>query len=273
MAIQGIETKKLFDSVSENCELSVEWHGYVETDVHWKQNILLCPWTRLYFVLDGEGEFIYNGGSMKIEPGYAYLAPCGLPYGYRGKPSVKKLFFHVNLTMPDGRELFASPDMKIVRFKRSKEKLERMLEWYRSDDRLKHLLLKSEIWRAVSDAITELDSDLEMRNYSETVLAAISYVRENLSAGLKTGEVAEAVFCSVGTLNERFKGEVGMTVARYIEDRLMLEARRLLVSDEKKSIGDVSAQLGYCDQFYFSRRFTQYFSVTPRDYRKLRGAT
>ena len=105
-------------------------------------------------------------------------------------------------------------------------------------------------------------------NYSKTVSDAIGFIRKNLSASLKVSEVADAVFCSRDSLLERFKSEMGISVSKYIEDLLMFEASHLLMSD-KKTVGEVSAELGYCDQFYFSRRFTKYFSISPKVYKKL----
>ena len=85
--------------------------------------------------------------------------------------------------------------------------------------------------------------------------------------------VAEAVFYSSGGLCERFKREMGMTVAKYIDGLLMAEASRRLLADGKSSIGEISAELGYCDRFYFSHCFAKHFKVSPKEYRKLRGST
>lgn len=267
-----IEEKRLFGNVSAACKLSVLFHGHVITDETWGQIPLPAPWTRIYYVMDGSAFFICEDKEIEMKPGYVYVAPCGLPYGYRGAPSVEKLFFHVNVIMPDGHDMFSSRDAKIIKFKRTPEEMKRLLSLYRSDIPANQILVNAEIWRTVAEAATELLSPDEHKlSYSPEVSAAISYIRDNLSAGLKAGEVAEAVFCSVGSLSEHFKKETGMSVARYIDDLLMFEARKMLVSETEKSIGEISAELGFCDQFYFSRRFVKCFSVTPRDYRKLRG--
>lgn len=266
-----IESNLLFGETMANRNLSMSMNGYVVTDGKWYQRPLRSPWSRIYYVLDGEGAFLRDGKEMKIEPGYVYFAPCGAVYGFEGRPSLTKLFFHVNIIMPDGYDLFSQSENRIVRFRRSADDMARFLEWYRSDNPAKHMMLNAELWRTVSEAARELlKSDGRRSGYSDAVNNAIEYIRNNLSASLKASDVATAVFCSVGNLNDRFERELGMTVAKYIDGLLMFEAGRMLAKGSK-TVGEVSALLGYCDQFYFSRRFTKSFGVTPRDYKKMRS--
>ena len=199
-----------------------------------------------------------------------YFAPCGLSYGFYGKKPISKLFFHVNVIKPDGYDLFASPNSRIVRFERSREEMERLVSCYFSDDPALHMRLKAELMKTVSEAAVTWDSQSRSAVYSDAVASAIAFIRENLSASLRTTDVSAAVFCSAVSLNERFVKELGVTVAKYIDDLLMFEARKMLVA-RNMTIGEISAALGYCDQFYFSRRFVKKFSISPMEYRKLRS--
>ena len=265
-----IEKNLVFRDAVDKCKLTVSMDGFAVTDESWHQKQLQSPWSRIYYVMEGEGVFLWGDKEVVIEPGYVYFAPAGATYGFEGRPSLKKMFFHVNLIMPDGYDLFSAENTKIVRFARSKKEMEIMLSQYLSDDPLRHILLESELWRTVAEAAAEmLEGDGRKVVYSETVVSAIAYIRQNLSANLRAGAVADAVFCSMGNLNERFCRELGTTVARYIDDILMFEARRML-AEGTKTVGEISADLGYCDQFYFSRCFTKHFSITPRDYKKLK---
>ena len=267
-----IEKKSLFEDLSAACRLSVLFHGYVVTDETWGQIPLPVPYTKIYYVMSGSAFFVCEDEEIEMEPGYVYIAPCGVTYGYRGAPSVEKLFFHVNVIMPNGHDLLSARDARIIRLKRSPAEMKRLLSLYRSDSPANQISVNAEIWRAVAEAAVELLKPEDHKiTYSANVNAAISYIRDHLSASLKASEVAEALFCSVGSLGEHFRKEIGMSVARYIDDLLMFEARRMLVSEPEKSIGEISSELGFCDQFYFSRRFVKRFSVTPRDYRRLRG--
>jgi AraC-like DNA-binding protein len=58
-----------------------------------------------------------------------------------------------------------------------------------------------------------------------------------------------------------------MTLGRYMDDLLLQRAQQMLLSSEE-SISRIAEQLGFCDQFYFSRYFRQRLQETPSQYRR-----
>ena len=65
-----------------------------------------------------------------------------------------------------------------------------------------------------------------------------------------------------------FKKETGMNFLEYLTDVRIREAKRLL-SDPRKTIADVAAEVGYNDVKHFSRVFTRSTGIHPSKYRKL----
>ena len=146
----------------------------------------------------------------------------------------------------------------------------KLRDWYLSEDTLKQTLLKGAIWEVVAAFAGKLRlSDEDQGRYSELVRRTIVYIREHLTACLTINAVANGVFCFPGTLTQAFRNELGVTIAQYIEDLVLQEAQWRLL-DTEDTIGKISADLGFCDQFYFTRRFTKRFQITPREYRKNR---
>lgn len=162
---------------------------------------------------------------MPLEAGYVYLAPCGLPCGFRGTDSVTKLYFHVNVVLPDGYDLF----LKTTHFGRmaySVEQSERFRALCFSEAPAKHILLKAAIWEVLAAFAKEiLPNSIRKERYSARTAQAIAYIHNNLSAGLTVKTVADAVFCSETTLSTAFLCEIGSTVGRYIEDMVFFEAQ------------------------------------------------
>jgi len=62
----------------------------------------------------------------------------------------------------------------------------------------------------------------------------------------------------------------GASPSRIIDDRALLEARRLLLYSNL-SVGEVAYSVGFEDQAYFSRFFTRHVGQPPRDYRAGQG--
>lgn len=63
-----------------------------------------------------------------------------------------------------------------------------------------------------------------------------------------------------------FVAELGMTPLEYLT-KLRIEEAEKLISQTLLPICEISAQCGFSDSFYFSRRFKQLTGSTPREYR------
>ncbi|MBQ9807046.1 MAG: helix-turn-helix transcriptional regulator [Clostridia bacterium] len=263
-----IKRQAVFDRTMNGNELSISHSGFVKTDETWHQEPLYAPYSRLYYVLDGAGVLVAEHEEMLLEPGYVYLAPCGLKYGFYGKDSVTKLFFHVQLlNYPDGDDVFASCN-HFIRLERGVEYMEELKRAYLGGDFFSHLALKGELYRTLSDALTQAkEGKPRMQIGSPLVVSTLTYIRGHLQAGLTVREIADALFCSQSKLSALFHTEVGQSIARYIDDLLMSEAQTMLLYSDK-TVGEISEALGFCDQFYFSRRFTKRFSIAPSQFRK-----
>ncbi len=262
-----ISQQPLFPINASKSNISIAAGGFVLTDDGWHREPVSDPFSRLYYVTDGSGVIYSDTESMKLEPGYVYLAPCGSKFGHYGTDSVEKLYFHIGMILPNGYDFLDGFD-HFARLPWPIEHTKKMTKWYLSDDFTDHLLLKGEIDRTVMAFVeAEKYTPIHRMKYSASVTNAIHFIRKNLSASLSVQDVADYTLCSRGRLSSSFKEELGQSTARYIENLLMIRAQTMLLYTDY-TIGEISTLLGFCDQFYFSRRFKQYFSLSPKEYRK-----
>ncbi|MBC9932348.1 helix-turn-helix domain-containing protein [Chitinophaga qingshengii] len=68
-------------------------------------------------------------------------------------------------------------------------------------------------------------------------------------------------------LNTVCKKESGTTAGEYIRERLLLEAKRLLILTDM-DVKEIAFSLGFNDTSYFSRFFRKYTTQTPVDFRR-----
>ncbi len=257
----------LFPINAGKANISIAAGGFVVTDETWCREPVSDPFSRLYYVTDGSGVIYSDTESMKLEAGYVYLAPCGTKFGHYGTDSVEKLYFHIGMILPNGYDFLDGFD-HFARLPWSIESTRKMTKWYLGDDFTEHLLLKGEIYRTVLAFIAaEKYTPIHRIKYSVLVTNAIKYIRQNLSAALTVQDIADNALCSRGKLSASFKEELGQSTACYIENLLMHRAQTMLLYTDY-TIGEISSMLGFCDQFYFSRRFKQHFSLSPKEYRK-----
>lgn len=77
---------------------------------------------------------------------------------------------------------------------------------------------------------------------------------------------AQTLNISTPYLNECVKNTTGYSVSRHIQERIILEAKRLLYHSDK-SVKEIAAQLGYDDYPYFSRLFSKGTGMTALAFR------
>lgn len=98
-------------------------------------------------------------------------------------------------------------------------------------------------------------------------ILAKKYIAENFREKIVLGDICRALCCSKSTLLAAFRKAYGTTVGAYLFDLRLSEAERLL-SVKGKTLGEIAAEVGFSDQSYFTKVFTQRYGVTPSEYRK-----
>lgn len=81
------------------------------------------------------------------------------------------------------------------------------------------------------------------------------------------GDYAAALHLSLSYLNEAVKEATGFTVTHWIQQEIVLEAKRLLYHSPC-SVKEIAYELGYEDPTYFSRLFKKTVGKTPGDFRE-----
>ena len=79
--------------------------------------------------------------------------------------------------------------------------------------------------------------------------------------------VADKVNLSPTYVSYLFKKETGQTLVKYITDKKMDRAKKML-GDRNLKIMQVAKSCGYENQSYFNKLFKNYFGVTPKQYRE-----
>ena len=150
--------------------------------------------------------------------------------------------------------------------------LDRLLALYRRRDYGAALLLKAAITALTADmAQSGALEEQVIRDYSPAVADTIRYIRRHLSLQLSVRELAGRLYLTPNALGRQFRQETGLTIGRYIDDLLFFSAQAQLIRSDK-TIREISDALGFCDPFYFSRRFKQRYGQTPGAYRRLQEA-
>jgi AraC family transcriptional regulator of arabinose operon len=92
----------------------------------------------------------------------------------------------------------------------------------------------------------------------------------DLAARLTLDTLAARAGLSVSRLAHLFREQVGMTPQQF-QERQRLERARQMLELSGRGIGDIAADVGYENPFYFTLRFKKWTGLSPRDYRRRLG--
>lgn len=249
----------------DNLKLHIADAAYVECDNEWVEKNVISHFSRMYYVMGGEGYLCYNGKTVMMKQGNIYFIPLGLKFDYRCDETLKKFYFHINLISDDYIDFFA--DCKEI-ISLQADDVQRIQQDFTDSGMLCTIKIKGRIYEDLYKiALRANMKNKEFTVHTPLVEKAILYINTNLSVKLSTKDIAEKLYVSSPTLNKRFSEEMGISIGRYIDLRIQFEAEKLL-GDDTLSIEQISEKLGFCDRFYFTRKFKENSGITPAKYRK-----
>ncbi len=111
--------------------------------------------------------------------------------------------------------------------------------------------------------IPESDSIQNSATYSDSIDRAIQYIEEHLSENIPIEKLAQHMAMSVSSLQNKFKHQLGMTIANYTRDRRLHVARKHLEKGYS-SITEAAYEAGYQHPSNFSAAFKKAFGVSPQ---------
>jgi len=140
----------------------------------------------------------------------------------------------------------------------------------RKNDKLYHSLLKDSCNALVALVISQY---LAFAKSTDTITrfkliadAFKSLLESNFISVKRPTAYAQKLNISTPYLNECVKNATGYSVSYHIQQRIILEAKRLLYHSDK-SVKEISSELGYDDYPYFSKLFTKAAGMTPLTFR------
>lgn len=108
----------------------------------------------------------------------------------------------------------------------------------------------------------------QAKNSAPVLLSsALRYISEHFSEDITRDEVAAFVYMSRSHFSRSFRTHVGRTFVDYINQMRVDRAAELLIRTGK-SLAQISLDVGFADQSYFTKVFKRYTGESPGSYRK-----
>lgn len=258
--------EKFLIELFRESNLTVSRALHVKLNKNWNFHSTGIPHSRFYFIIDGGGFIKTENQYIELKPGNVYFIPpnrsfsCGCEY-------MEKIFFHINISTLEKYDLLLDLD-KIYTLPYSLNDIYNLKKLMNSDNYIDIITLKMLLLKTVIDFSSAFSfNDIAIKKHSRLIQSVILYIEDNISVKLRVADISKALFISESKIRNAFLKEMDMPIGKYMDDMIFIKARKML-SIPTNTISSISSELGFCDQFYFSRRFKEIFGITPTEFRK-----
>jgi AraC family transcriptional regulator of arabinose operon len=231
----------------------------------------------LILTLDGVGRFGYDDGNLYTRSGEIALIRPGTRHDYATAPEGERwelLWVHFH-PRPAWHEWLGWPEiapglMHLVPHEPIRERITtRLFEMHRLAT---GALKRRDVFamNALEEALLWCETQsprAEQSPMDERVRGCVEYLCQNLAERVTLEGLAAHCNLSVSRLAHLFRAQVGLTPQQFQEQQRLLRARQLLELSGH-SIGQIAAEVGFDNPFYFTLRFKRLTGLSPRDYRK-----
>ena len=241
--------------------------------VEWQGEEFVNHYNRLYYVVDGEAELIFNDKVIKMRPGFLYLIPPYQLISHRAQSSLDFYWCHFQAHLNDALDffiLYGDATEYDCRYFPNMEQSFKQLVDFDADESIAAVFerqgLLSQLLKPYFD---ELDRNgLEENKFKhQSLLPAMQCINENISAPPSIHSLAELSNLSIEHFSRKFKAAVNISPKRYILTRqLSLAKQQLLAANNRIDVIAYSCGIG--DIYHFSKTFKQETGMSPSQFRK-----
>ncbi|MCK6077317.1 AraC family transcriptional regulator [Paenibacillus silvae] len=127
---------------------------------------------------------------------------------------------------------------------------------------------KSLFYQFIHELMVQLYAQEVQTELADPVKQTIRYIQNHYREQVTLDMLAEQFNYSSRHLSMRFKRKTGHSPIDYLIKTRIGKARDLLVRSDA-TLGDIAAEVGYSDVYYFSRIFKKYVGLSPSLYQKM----
>jgi len=246
--------------------------------VTWGGQGIRSPFNRLYWLGSGRGLVAHERQRVELRPGRLYLFPANQTADYSCSTPINLAWIHFNA------ELFSGA-MDITQIAQMPLALTPSNPGF-----IAGLWDRFMCAEAPDDFATGVERDgiirqmlacfLRSAQKTETFLtqrirhfgrfhSVLTYIDDHLCERLTLAELARVMHLQPNYFSNLFCRHFGVPPLRYLQRR-RIERAQFRIHDTAAGVAEIAAELGFCDQFHFSRVFRAITGCSPLQYRKNR---
>ena len=226
-----------------------------------KYNVIEIPLNQTLTVENTEGV-------IQVPPGYAIFLPSQEynELSFNGSDFLHKLAFSFYGTLSHSMSLALLGPWRLLKLKSN----EGILDYFTEFKNILEVSNFDEIPKFIgksTEFLTELACQQKFVPQNSKITLASEYIFTELPNKIHTKKIAESLNLSSWHLQQLFKKEYNTTPGKYVRERQLELAMRLLQASDMQ-VQVIATQLGYSSAFAFSNAFKKQTGLSPREWRK-----
>ena len=235
--------------------------GWKYTHQASKYNVIEIPLNQTLTVENVEG-------IIQVPPGYAIYLPSQEynELSYSGSGVLHKLAFAFYGTLSNSMSLALLGPWRLLKIN-----VETIKKYFKIFQDMVIASKHEELPKFVgisTEFLTDLACQQELVPQNTQIILASEYIFTELPNKIHTKKIADSLNVSTWHLQQLFKKEYNITPGKYVRERQLELAMRLLQSSDMQ-IQVIANQLGYSSAFAFSNAFKKLTGYSPREWRKI----
>lgn len=225
----------------------------------------------LLYCTEGAGVIEVEGRTYRLEASEAFCIPKELRHKYYADQKEPWSILWVHFKGKNVKH-FPVHELKVIRIQ-SRHSMNRLMVLFKLLFRVLERNYTMGNFIYISQVLSLILAEVYCREKMDEsnvqdrhVTMVIRYMYQNIDRNLSLEDISQEVKLSKSYLNSLFKTHTSRAPMDFFIHLKMQEACKIL-KETDFFIYEVSAKLGYADQYYFSRIFKKVMGMSPKDYK------
>ena len=249
---------------------------YPKARFHYRERSAGSSQFILIYCVEGKGEIRLNKTTNLVSADHFFIIPAGMSHAYHSDEQNPWSIYWIHFSgLKSGNySRFSGQPLAIERGKTSRvnDRVDLFSELFRNLDRGFSIETLEYVNLCLPHLLASFTHLSQFRLIKEScekdpVAQSINFMLEQVAKKLKLEDIAVETGLSVSHYSRLFLNRTGHSPIDYFIQLKIQRACRLL-DNSGWMIADVAHEMGFDDQFYFSRVFRKVMGMSPGEYRK-----
>lgn len=227
----------------------------------------------IHAVVSGSVSLTYGGGTVQLYKDDLFCLYPGLRYSYQIAGDDQQLRMYWLAFQGNQAELFLdrigfsreSPFVTGRWMPEYEQTLNRIQSLLRNKTEFDEVLLQSRLYQLFEALSSKAVEHPAGKGSSDWLERCIQYMDTHYMEGITVADVVEVAGVHRSHLYQECSRSLGLSPMQYLI-KLRMEKSGKLLKDSELNVTEIALSVGYPDLFSFSRAFSKYYGISPKQY-------